>query len=359
MNAPITIFTPSDADEENTNAQNLSVKEIVSRLPVDQFRVTMIYEGKPDSRLAARKNTELIRWREHGNTVRLLKRCLFPPPDIYFFPRSGPLDRAFFEIRKRFPVRTSLVSYIVTGVNETLWCGLLTRSILEADEVCANSKLLARTIEDRFHRDPTVVCDGVDRRFFYPPGEKSGHPPVVLYAGSFLPSKRAEAVIEQASRLPWVQFRLAGHGSTEKYCRAICQQQALANVSFLGHLTQTQLGEEMRRADVFLFPSILEGNPQVLLQAAACGLPCIAMDLYQSEYVVSGETGFLVRNDQELAHRLGVLIGNCELRRTMSEAAVKHSWKFDWDKIADQWAEIFLRAARAGRTPSHRCAAAS
>ncbi len=74
---PITIFTPSSADEDNTNAQNLTVKEIVARLPSEQFQVIMISEGKPDPRIAARKNTELILWTEHWNTVRLFKRCLF------------------------------------------------------------------------------------------------------------------------------------------------------------------------------------------------------------------------------------------------------------------------------------------
>ena len=61
------------------------------------------------------------------------------------------------------------------------------------------------------------------------------------------------------------------------------------NVSFLGHLPLPQLGEEMRRADVFLFPSILEGHPQVLGQAAACGLPAIAMNVYHPEYVLHGK----------------------------------------------------------------------
>jgi glycosyltransferase involved in cell wall biosynthesis len=47
----------------------------------------------------------------------------------------------------------------------------------------------------------------------------------------------------------------------------------------------------MRKADVFLFPSVLEGHPQVLGQAAACGLPAVAMDLYRPDYIVSGKRG--------------------------------------------------------------------
>ena len=87
---PITIFTPSSADEDDTNAQNLTVKEIVARLSPELFRVVMIAEGKPDPRIAARKNTRLLPYYKHGNTVHLLLRSLaFFEPDVYFFRGLG------------------------------------------------------------------------------------------------------------------------------------------------------------------------------------------------------------------------------------------------------------------------------
>jgi glycosyltransferase involved in cell wall biosynthesis len=148
-------------------------------------------------------------------------------------------------------------------------------------------------------------------------------------------------VIQQAARLPHVFFRLAGRGETEPACRALAERLSCKNVSFLGQRTPAQLGQEMRQADVFLFPSILEGHPQVLGQAAACGLPAIAMNVYRPEYVVNGQTGFLVESDSDLAQKLGSLIGNPGLRHSMAGAAVVHSRKFDWDRIAIQWSEVF------------------
>jgi glycosyltransferase involved in cell wall biosynthesis len=329
---PITIFTPSSADEDDTNAQNLTVKEVVARLPPELFRVIMITEGNPDPRLAARRNTELVRWTRHGNALRLLRKCFLSSPDIYFFPRCGPLDRAFFDFRKYLPLKTSLVSYIVTEINDTTCAGLIGRSVVEADQVCANSEFVSAAIRNRFGVESITVYDGVDRRFYFPRTEQAVGPPpgspVVLYAGSFKKTKRVECVIEHAARWPNVQFRLAGRGPTQENCRALCEEHNCRNVQFLGHLTSAQLGEEMRRADVFLFPSILEGNPQVLLQAAACGLPGIAMNRYQSEYVVNEESGFLVENDRELASRLDLLLTNANLRRAMSHAAVEHARKF-------------------------------
>lgn len=91
----INLFTPSFADEANTNAQNLSVKEIVARLNPTKVAVTMLHEGAVDPRIAMRPNTRLLRWHKHGNTARILARILSDVPDVYFFPREGPLDAAF------------------------------------------------------------------------------------------------------------------------------------------------------------------------------------------------------------------------------------------------------------------------
>jgi glycosyltransferase involved in cell wall biosynthesis len=111
-------------------------------------------------------------------------------------------------------------------------------------------------------------------------------------------------------------------------------------------LTPAQLGEQMREADVFLFPSILEGHPQVLIQATACGLPSLAMSVYRPDAVVHGETGFLVDNDEQIAPSLDALLDCPGLRQKMSGAAVIHSQRFDWDRITHQWADIFLETVR-------------
>ncbi len=168
---------------------------------------------------------------------------------------------------------------------------------------------------------------------------------MVLYAGSLQPRKRVELLIEEAVRWPHVQFRVAGRGETEGNCRALCRTLDCRNVSFLGHLSSAQLGEEMRKAHVFFFPSILEGHPQVLGQAAACGLPAIAMNLYRPDYVVHGETGFLAESDAELTQYLEVLLRDSAFRQSMASAAARHSGNFDWDRIAEQWIGVFRDVA--------------
>jgi len=217
------------------------------------------------------------------------------------------------------------------------------RSIREADAVFANSRYVAETVRNQFGIEAGTIHNGVDRRFYFPREQESSSRGAlsVLYAGSFQARKRVELIIQQATRLPHVQFRLAGRGETEPACRALAQQLGCRNIEFLGHLTPMELGGEMRNSDVFLFPSILEGHPQVLGQASACGLPSIAMNLYRPDYVLNGESGFLVESDAELAEKLELLLRDGNLRRSMSRAAALHALKFDWDRIALQWQEVF------------------
>jgi len=342
----ITVFTPSFADEANTNAQNLTVKEVVSRLPPDQFRVVLLGDGAPDPRIAARGNTEILRWSRHGNTARWLTRLLLSKIDVYFFPREGPLDTLFLLCRRSLGLPVALVTYVVMALDEIPVGRTMARSIREADCVFGNSRYVSQTVQDRFGVAAGTIYDGVKRDVFYPPPEacRAGAKLTVLYAGSFQARKRVNVVILEAAKWPSVEFRLAGKGEEEEKCRCLVSELGCRNVTFVGHLSQQGLAEEMRKADVFLFPSVLEGHPQVLLQAASCGLPAVAMDLYRPDYVVNGETGYLVKSESEVSHKLGLLLSDQNLRLKMSAAAARHALQFEWDKVARDWEAAFVEA---------------
>jgi glycosyltransferase involved in cell wall biosynthesis len=342
----ITVFTPSFADDANTNAQNLTVKEIVSRLPADRFRVMMLGDGSPDPRILARENTEILPGWRHGNTARWLTRVLLSKVDIYFFPREGPLDKLLLFFRRSLELPVALVTYIVMALDEIDVPPTMTRSIREADCVVGNSRYVTQTVKDRFGVAAGTIYDGMKRELFYPPVEarRPGSKLTVLYAGSFQARKRVDIVIREAANWPAVEFRLAGKGEEEAACRSLVNELGCRNVTFVGHLSQSEVAEEMRKADVFLFPSVLEGHPQVLGQAAACGLPAVAMAKYRPDYVVNGETGYLVKSDIELSQKLGALLADDDLRLKMSAAAAWHALQFDWDNVTRDWESVFVEA---------------
>jgi glycosyltransferase involved in cell wall biosynthesis len=343
----ITIFTPSFADEANTNAQNLTAKEIVSRLPADRFRVVLLGDGAPDPRIRARENTEILQWSRHGNTARWLARLLLSKIDVYFFPRQGPLDTLFLFFRRSLGLPVALVTYVAMALDEIAAGPTMTRAIREADLVFGNSRYVAKTVEERFGVVAGTIHSGIKRELFHPPAvaRGTGSKLTVLYAGSFQARKRVDVIIREAANWPAVEFRLVGEGEEEEKCRSLANELGCRNVTFAGHLSQPRLAEEMRKADVFLFPSVIEGHPQVLGQAAACGLPAVAMEKYRPDYVLNGETGYLVKSDIELSQKLGVLLSEEDLRLKMSAAAARHALQFDWDKVARDWESVFVEAA--------------
>jgi len=345
----ITVFTPSFADEANTNAQNLTAKEIVSRLPADRFKVVLLGDGPPDPRILARENTEILHWSRHGNTPRWLTHVLLSKTDIYFFPREGPLDTLFLLFRRSLQLPIALVTYVVMTLDQGAVGQTLTRSIREADRVVGNSRYVSQTVEARFGVEAATIHSGIKRELFHPPTEprQPASKLTVLYAGSFQARKRLNVVIREAANRPAVEFRLVGKGEPEEEqtCRSLVKELGCRNVTFVGHLSQPSLADEMRKADVFLFPSVIEGHPQVLGQAVACGLPAVAMDVYRPDYVVHGETGYLVKSESELSDKMGLLLADHELRLKMSAAAARHAVQFDWDKVARDWESVFVEAA--------------
>jgi glycosyltransferase involved in cell wall biosynthesis len=282
----------------------------------------------------------------HGNTARWLTSALLSKADVYFFPREGPLDSLFMHVRRRFRLPIALVTYIVMTLDEMPVQSTMERSIREADCVIGNSKYVSQTIKDRFGIEAETIYDGVKQELFHPAKvmPEKREKLVVLYAGSFQARKRVELVIQEAAKWPSVEFRLAGRGEEEENYRAQVRQLNCRNVTFLGHLAQRDLAQEMQNADVFLFPSVLEGHPQVLGQAASCGLPAIAMEKYRPDFVVNGETGYLVKSENELSDKLRLLLTDQQLRMKMSAAAARHALQFDWDKVTREWEKVFVAA---------------
>jgi glycosyltransferase involved in cell wall biosynthesis len=101
-------------------------------------------------------------------------------------------------------------------------------------------------------------------------------------------------------------------------------------VRFLGAVTSDEVAMWMRRASVLAAPSVTaadgdaEGLPNVVVEAAASGLPVVGT-LHSGipEAIEDGVTGFLVPEGDAgaLAARLADVLGSEELRRDLGAAA--------------------------------------
>ena len=90
------------------------------------------------------------------------------------------------------------------------------------------------------------------------------------------------------------------------------------SVEFLG--TRHDVVRLLQHAWCFVLPSRWEGMPNALLEAMACGLPCITSLVSGSEDIIEqGHNGLLVEPEQpeQLAYALRLLIENTDLARKL------------------------------------------
>jgi glycosyltransferase involved in cell wall biosynthesis len=129
-----------------------------------------------------------------------------------------------------------------------------------------------------------VIGNGVDTSLFYP--ARRTIPPVsacptLLFVGNLNHLKGIDMLIDACSQLAGrgMEFRLriVGQGPLEAELRRRVERHGLTRlVEFVGVKSQRELGDEYRRAALLVLPSRSEGRPNVLLEAAACGLPSVA-----------------------------------------------------------------------------------
>jgi len=113
-------------------------------------------------------------------------------------------------------------------------------------------------------------------------------------------------------------------------------------VEHLPHLTRPKLAATLRGCDVFVFPTLLEGMPLVVLEAMACGLPVIATANGPDQVVRDGIDGFIVpsRDPEAITDRLERLRSDPALCAQMGRNAAARAACFTWATFARRAADL-------------------
>jgi len=109
-----------------------------------------------------------------------------------------------------------------------------------------------------------------------------------------------------------------------------------------------QIPDLLASSDIFVYATPHNSNdslPRALLEAHAAALPAVTTGTAGCpEIVHDGETGFVVPYTAEaMAERIVHLIDDPQLRRELGRAAQQRIRQtFNWDRMADQYADVFL-----------------
>jgi glycosyltransferase involved in cell wall biosynthesis len=162
-----------------------------------------------------------------------------------------------------------------------------------------------------------------------------------------------EAFISMAPALPEVHLLLVGPFEDERDpVRAEIRIQVDQHPRIHAVGFQADVRPWLLAADVFVFPSYREGFPNVVMQAACLGLPCIVSDINGCNEIIHHEhTGLVVppKNSEALRTAMERLGSDANLRLTFAQRAWAFvATRFERQALWRLWREEYLE--RLGET---------
>ena len=175
---------------------------------------------------------------------------------------------------------------------------------------------------------------------------------VILFVGSLFWRKGVTHLLEAfksiAHEIPAYRLVFVGEGDQRELLEKRVREAGLEErVVFTGNLPHDDVIRWMRRAKVFVLPSVEEGQGVVLLEAMACGTPCIGSKVGGIPDIVTPDCGFLFEAErvEELANTLKrILVQNKAWEEKSRNSQKRVESLYDWDKIASSIVAYYHQA---------------
>jgi len=139
---------------------------------------------------------------------------------------------------------------------------------------------------------------------------------------------------------------IGGIGPLKKYLeKQIISLNLEKNVRMIGFIPDNKINMWMNAADLFVLPSLNEGNPTVMFEALGCGVPFVGTSVGGvPEIITSEKYGLLVEpgNTDDLAEKIMIALDREWDRKAIREYAEQ----FTWENIARQIVEVYKQVLK-------------
>jgi glycosyltransferase involved in cell wall biosynthesis len=213
---------------------------------------------------------------------------------------------------------------------------------------------------------------GIDpERFEAPPPRPDRAALTLLFVGRLVPYKCPDVALRaflESEALRRHRLLFVGDGPERPALERLCAEHGVGDqVRFLGARPQHEVARFMRDADLFVFPSIRELGGGVVVEAMACGLPCVVVDYGGPGGLVDASSGIKVPLGSKPAliartrSALEQLVADRGLRLALGErararAVREYAWSAKAEKIETIYRELCTSPAA---SPLHQRAAKS
>lgn len=144
-------------------------------------------------------------------------------------------------------------------------------------------------------------------------------------------------------QFPAWELHIYGKTDGEKTYIRLAESLKLHQVHF--HEPVEDIQKEYLDASIMLLPSRSEGFGMVLIEAMACGVPCISFDCPSGpgDIISDGEDGFLIedQNAGSFKQAVAMLMKDDGLRKEMGAKAKINAQRYAVHPIVQRWDELF------------------
>jgi len=159
----------------------------------------------------------------------------------------------------------------------------------------------------------------------------------------------ARAFVKVAQHRPEVSLLLLGGGSQGQVLRQIFERGGVSDrVTYGGQVSNYDLLRFYQMADLYISASHVDGSSVSLMEAMACGLPCLVSDIpANKEWVFEGQNGWLFSdgNVDELAAKILQVIENRKIlpqigTKARMIAEERADWRKNFQKLLLAYQEV-------------------
>jgi glycosyltransferase involved in cell wall biosynthesis len=234
---------------------------------------------------------------------------------------------------------------------------LLRASCRRADLIlCLSSAERRYLVNERWstpHR-VVVVANGVDDHLPAPPVHR-GRALRLLWFAQWLPAKGTRYVIDAFARLaaddPELRLVCAGTGRPAEAVLADFPDWLRPRVEVVPSLSREEVSDQLRRADIFVFPSLYEAFGNVIAESMAAGLPIVSTPTGAGADLLRHEINALVvpfADGGALAAAIRRLVFDPELRERLGTAAWRDAEALKWDRLNAEYAGMIAALLQHG-----------